>query len=112
MDSFTDTIYYDDHWEGIPTISIEVNGAPPTSPVASATLSFYQERMAGSDLGAPLLVLSSADDGVTISDAANWQMVVPITDVGLPIGKYSCRFRTVNAAGYKRTWFTGTLEII
>ena len=112
MDTYAYTIFYEDTWKGIPLISIAVNDAPPTSPVESATLAFYRERMAGSELGAPLLVLSSAEAQITITSAANWQMVVPKIDVDLPIGKYSFRFRTVDGNSDKQTWFTGTLEII
>lgn len=106
----TEPIYAGDTWPGIPSISIRVNGAPPSDPVASAKLIFFKAEDGPSS---PALTLQSPDD-IHISNSGQWEMDIPPIVLALPPGEWTFRFstETSNEESVIRTWITGTLQIL
>lgn len=93
-----------DTWRGIPSITITVNGAPPTSALASVKMRFSPV----SDNVASAVELTSAAGKITISNAANWIMVIPAQSVpALVAGRWDWQLKTTDAAGSVTTYLAG-----
>lgn len=98
-----------DHFPGIPSLSLQINGAAPASALASARMRFKP-----SDRRPDAAVeLTSGAGKITISSAANWQMTVPVQAVpGLTAGTWKYNLETTNAAGVVQTFLAGELSVL
>jgi hypothetical protein len=101
-----------DEWEGIPSLSITVNGAPPTTPLGIVTMRFKKAGSVPSDV----VQLSSATAGqITILDPANWEISVPPQVVaGHTFGKWVWRLRCqdTSATGRPKTYVADEIEVL
>lgn len=98
-----------DTWEGIPSITIRVNGAAPASDIASVTMRFKQANLVPGDV----VELSSAAGKITIVNANTWEISVPEQLVpGLTHGKWMWRIRITDAAGKKATYLADELCVL
>lgn len=98
-----------DTWNGIGTTNIQVNGAAPTFPVASARMHFRSSPAAAT----PTLALTSADGDIVIDNADTWLMhVIPVTPFPLAAGVWYWDLETTDSAGTVKTYVTGTLHVL
>ncbi len=101
-----------DEWDGIPALSITVNGAPPDAPLAVVTMRF---KKAG-DVPSEVVELTSATAGqITISSAENWEISIPAQIVaGLTRGKWAWRLkcRDNSASGRPKTYLADEITIL
>lgn len=99
-----------DTWDGIPSLTITINGAPPASNLSLVTMRF--KRAGG--LESDVVELTSATPGqITISSAANWQITVPAQIVPtLTTGKWDWRMKFTDAAGKKRTYLADQITVL
>ena len=106
LESFTEG----DTWEGIPSITIAINGAAPVSAMSLVTMRFKKAGLATSTA----VVLTSATPGqITITNAATWTFTVPEQIVtGLTVGKWTWQIRITNAAGVKKTYLADEIEVL
>lgn len=106
----TEPIFTADTWPGIPSIAIRPNGEIPADPLASAKLIFFK---AEDGPNSPALTLDSPT-GVTLVNAATWDLDVPPVILDLGPGEWTFRFSTVStdASATVRTWIVGTLSIL
>lgn len=95
-----------DTWDGITEASLSSTGTQFADPLAAVEMKFF---LAGSNTAA--LTLSSADDEITIADAASWSYVVEPLLMPLAAGQYYWTLRFTDTAGRAVTWLTGTIEI-
>jgi hypothetical protein len=95
-----------DTWDGITEASLSSTGTQFADPLAAVEMKFF---FAGSTTSA--LTLSSADDEITIADAAAWSYVVEPLTMTLAAGQYYWTLRFTDTAGRAVTWLTGTIEI-
>jgi hypothetical protein len=95
-----------DTWDGITEASLSSTGTQFADPLALVEMNFF---VAGSTTSA--LTLSSADDEITIADAATWSYVVEPLTMTLAAGQYSWTLRFTDTADRAVTWLTGTIEI-
>jgi len=106
----TDPIYLGDAWPGIPTIRINVNGAPLPADVASARMIFFSAEHGPE---CPAQVLESPTD-ILIVSADTWELTVPAIVLELGRGKWYFRLATLSEDGpsSSRTWLVGHLLIL
>lgn len=98
-----------DSWDGIPAFTLTVNGVPPASPIDTVTMRFKKSGSQPSEI----ITLSSADDEITIVDAAGWEIEVPQQIVaGLTYGKWDWRIRITDDEGVIKTYVADTIEIL
>lgn len=99
-----------DTWEGIPSVTIRVNGAAPASAMSLVTMRFKKAGAVPSET----VELSSAVSGkITITDAATWVFTVPEQEVpGLTAGKWTWRIRVRDAANKRRTYLSDQIEVL
>lgn len=98
-----------DTWDGIPSLTVTVNGAPPASALTLVTLRF---KKAGA-VPSAVVELSSADGKITITSAPNWQVAVPAQLVqDLTAGKWTWRMKFTNAAGKKVTYLADEITVL
>lgn len=99
-----------DTWDGIPSMTITVNGAAPASALSSVIMRF--KKNGGTD--AELVELTSATPAqITITNAATWTLTVPAQIVaGLTAGKWDWRMKFTDAAGKKRTYLADQITVL
>jgi hypothetical protein len=98
-----------DTWEGIPSLTITINSAPPAVPLALVTMRFKKSG----GLPSEVVELSSADSEITIVSAANWEISIPEQIIpGLTTGKWSWRMKFENTAGEKRTYLSDEITVL
>jgi hypothetical protein len=99
-----------DTWDGIPSLTVTINGAAPASALALVTLRFRKSGGLESDT----VELTSATAGqINITDATNWIITIPPQIVpGLTTGKWTWRMRFQDAAGKKRTFLADEVTIL
>ena len=99
-----------DTWDGIPSLTVTINGAAPASALAVVTMRF---RKSGG-LESETVELTSATAGqINITSAADWIITIPPQIVaGLTTGKWTWRLRFQDAAGKKRTFLADELTIL
>lgn len=101
-----------DEWEGIPALSITVNGAPPTDPLAVVTMRFKKAGSVPSDV----VQLTTANAGeIDISSAANWEITIPPQIVaGLTHGKWTWRIkcRDNSPTGRPKTYLADEITVL
>jgi hypothetical protein len=99
-----------DTWDGIPSITLMINGAPPAEALASVRMRFQRD---GKQLPNYVELTSTVAAQITISSAAGWELVVPPQPVpDLTRGSWSWNLETTDALGAVRTFLQGTLEIL
>lgn len=101
----------EDTWEGMVIGPITINEAAPTYPVVSCRIQF---RLASTKaLGYELNNDPGAGEGnITIDDADTWEFTVPAQFLVMDAGDYEWDFETIDSAGRKRTFYSGTISII
>jgi hypothetical protein len=99
-----------DTWDGIPSLTVTINGSPPASALSQVTMRFAKN---GSE-GEQTVELTSATAGqIDITSAADWIITIPPQIVaGLTTGKWTWRMRFQDAAGKKRTFLADELTIL
>ena len=100
-----------DEWEGIPSLTVTINGAPPASALTLVTMRFKKAN----SLPGEVVELSSADAEITITSAANWGISVPAQVVaGLTYGKWTWRLkcRDNSATGRPKTYLADELTVL
>lgn len=101
-----------DEWEGIPSLTITINGAPPASPLALVTLRF---KKANSLPGEAVELTSATAGQITIVSAANWEISIPAQIVaGLTFGKWTWRLRCRDstADGGPKTYLADEITVL
>lgn len=103
-------IIRDDSWRGIPVIQIIVNASPPAVPVSSAEMIFKKKsKQSTVDL---ILTSSGVSPTIIIEDDVTWEMSIPrIINFPLSTGVWHYVFKTIDADGFKRTYFGGTITL-
>jgi hypothetical protein len=99
-----------DTWDGIPSLTVTINGAAPASALSIVTMRFAK---IGSE-GEQTVELTSATAGqINITNAATWTITVPAQIVpGLTAGKWTWRMRFQDAAGKKRTYLADEITVL
>jgi hypothetical protein len=99
-----------DTWDGIPSLTVTINGSPPASALSQVTMRFAKN---GSE-GEQTVELTSATTGqITIITAGTWTIIIPAQIVpGLTAGKWTWRMRFQDAAGKKRTYLADEVTIL
>ena len=98
-----------DTWRGIPSITITVNGAPPSSALASVRMRFTPV----SNPDATAVELTSAAAKITISSAANWVVVVPKQAVpALVAGRWDWQLKFTDATGTVTTYLADSINVL
>ena len=99
-----------DTWDGIPSLTVTINGAQPSSALSVVTMRFKKSGGNESDV----VELTSATVGqITISNAAAWVVSVPAQIVaGLTAGKWDWRMQFTDAAGKKRTYLAEQITVL
>ncbi len=94
-------------WGGITSIKVRVKstGLPPANALVSCQMIFQN----GNE-GAPLQIISNGN-GITITDAANWEMTVPRQNLALPVGKWDWLFSATDSMGISLPYGRGTIEV-
>lgn len=96
-----------DHWPGLQTVQIKVNGTAPTTALSSVRIRFSKGG------GTAPVELTSATSAITISNAATWIIIVPKQAVaGLTAGRWHYQLKTTDAAGVVATWLCGEVEVL
>jgi len=95
-----------DTFPGLTVDSITINGAAPTSALASVRMDF---RTAPAATSADLSL--SNGSGITIDDAANYGFTVDAFDVALDPALYYFDIETTDADGTIRTYLKGTWQV-
>lgn len=92
-----------DHFPGIPSLSIRVDGAIPASTLTTAVMRFYPAEGNGT-----AVQLSSATAGqITIVSAANWEISIPRQAIaGLTAGRWNAQIKLTNASAVKDTYIS------
>jgi hypothetical protein len=101
-----------DEWEGIPSLTLTINGAAPASPLTLVTMRFKKANALPGDA----VELTSATAGqITIVSAANWEISIPPQIVaGLTFGKWTWRIRCTDATtdGAPKTYLGDVLTVL
>lgn len=94
-----------DHWPGIPSVQIKINGAAPPTALSSARLRFLNS-------GGPAVEIASPT-GIVITNPTTWLMTIPKQAVpGLTAGHWRWQLKTTDAAGVVATWLAGEVEAL
>lgn len=98
-----------DTWRGIPSITITINGAPPSSALTSVRMRFTPV----SNPDAAALELTSAAAKITISNAANWVIVVPPQSVPeLVAGRWDWQLKFTDSLGVVTTYLADSINVL
>lgn len=103
-----DAIFKGDTWPGFPSLILRINDAVPASTIASAELVFFEAEKGLRDTD---LKLESPAD-ITIVSAEEWEVEVPAKILDLETGEWTFRLTIIDATGYRRTYATGTIQIL
>lgn len=98
-----------DHFAGVASISITEDGSPPASALSSARIHFRPSS--SGHRGDPVLELSTAGGGISITSAANWSMQIPQQTLALPAGVFYYDLECTDGAGVVTTFLKGTLTV-
>jgi hypothetical protein len=106
LESFTEG----DTWNGIPSITITVNGSTPASPISTVKMRF---KRSGSVPSTPVELTSATSAQINLTNAPGWVFSVPEQIVaGLTFGDWTWRIRITDAAGKKNTYLTGEITVL
>lgn len=93
-----------DRWNGIPTITILVNGQVPPIALASARMQFRKTAGPGAEL--------TTENGLMgIVSAAGWELSIPAQSLPLVAGRWNYDIETTDIAGTVKTYVAGTILI-
>ena len=99
-----------DLWEGIPALSLTVNGTVPASPIEVVTMRFQR---AGAVPSVAVGLTSATAGQITIVDAANWIIEVPEQVVAsLSYGKWDFQITIKPVGSSKRTYIADTVDVL
>jgi hypothetical protein len=98
-----------DTWVGVPSITIAINGDPPASSLARVAMQFRRRH---TDADALVSLHSGSGGGITIDDAAGWEIAVPPQVLTLDAGSYVYDLETEDATGVIRTYLAGRLTVL
>jgi hypothetical protein len=95
-----------DTWDGINSITINVNGAPVNLTDASIKMEFRQS------IDSPVaLTLSTTDNSIVITNAAEGTILIPARIIEIPFAKYLYDLQVTYSTGVVKTYMSGTWEI-
>lgn len=96
-----------DTWAGISSVTVSDRVAPGN--LASVKMAFTRRPKSNR----PDLELTTANGGITITDAANWVFTVNSGRYALPYGKYFWQIETSDASdpAYVETLLAGEAEV-
>jgi hypothetical protein len=97
-----------DTWAGIPALTVRVNNAAPASALALVRI---QIRRRHDDADALVSLHSGSGGGISIDDAAAWEVSVARRVLDLPAGRYVHDVEFTDAAGEVRTYLAGSLSV-
>jgi hypothetical protein len=99
-----------DTFDGITSLQITVNDAPPPVALASVRAHFRRSKLAA----ATLVELSSEDSPATIviHDSGTWLISIPPGSLDLPVGKAFYDMEFTDTSGRKKTYIAGTIEVL
>ena len=97
-----------DTWDGVPTITITIDDAAPSTALSSVRMHF---RTTAAQKGSPLLELTSAAGDITITSAANWIISIPAQSLDLPVGTLYYDIEFTDTAGTITTYLSGTITV-
>jgi hypothetical protein len=96
-----------DTWDGINSITINVNGVPINLTNADVKMEFRQS------LDSPVvLTLSTADNSIIIVNALNGNIQIPSKKIEVPFGKYFYDLQVTYPNGIVKTYMEGSWEIV
>lgn len=96
-----------DTWDGINSITINVNGVPINLTDAIVKMEFRQ------GLDAPVaLTLSTTDESIIVTNAAQGIISIPPKKIEIPFKKYLYDLQVTYSTGVVKTYMSGTWEII
>jgi len=96
-----------DTWDGILSISININGVPVNLSNSNVKIEFRES------IDSPVvLTLSTANGGVIITNASQGTLQLPSRIIEIPYGKYLYDLQVTFANGVVKTYMSGTWEII
>lgn len=94
-------------WKGVPAIDVQINGANPVNALASAELRFRKQPSE-----TPGLVLTTeSGGGLTITNAATWEIEIPEQSLALSPGTWSYVLVYTDAAGRVVDYLQGTIDV-
>lgn len=96
-----------DTWTGVPSLRVRVNDAAPPSALALVRLQVRRRH----DDAVAMLSLTSADGGIVIGDAAEWELSIPPRQIALAAGRYVYDLEFTDAAGTVKTYLAGTMVV-
>lgn len=100
-----------DTWGGISSLSITVDGSPPSDDLASVKMEFR----AGQTSSETLISLSSSDAAqINITSASDWTFTVPAQDLALLFAQspYTWAIQTTDVNGVRQTYLQGSLQVL
>ncbi len=98
-----------DTWDGIPSITLKINGAAPAAALASARMRFQRD---GRQIPEFVELSSAVGAQIVITSAAGWELTVPPQPVALTRGSWSYNLETTDTAGEVQTFLFGSIEIL
>lgn len=98
-----------DTWNGFNPVSVTVNGSPPSSVLAYASMEFRRTLPPGTQ---PALVLNSNGNGITITNAALATFTVSPVVLNIVPGIYNYYLKTTFADGTSKTYLSGKIEVL
>ena len=96
-----------DTWDGINSITINVNGVPINLTNATVKMEFRQ------NLDTPVaLTLSTTDGSLIVTNAVGGVISIPPKKIEIPFKKYLYDLQVTYSTGVVKTYMSGTWEII
>jgi hypothetical protein len=96
-----------DTWDGINSITINVNGVPINLTNATVKMEFRQ------DLDAPVaLTLTTTNSSIMVTNAVGGIISIPSKKIEVPFAKYFYDLQVTYSTGIVKTYMSGTWEII
>ena len=96
-----------DTWDGISSITINVNGTPINLTNAIVKMEFRQ------DLDAPVaLTLSTTNNSIIVTNAAGGVISIPSKKIEIPFAKYFYDLQVTYSTGVVKTYMSGIWEIV
>lgn len=99
-----------DTWDGIPALTIRVNGVAPAPDISLVKMRFAKADRTG---GVPVELSSAVAGQITITNANNWEVSIPGQLMpGLTAGRWLWRIRITDSTGAKRTYLADEITVL
>lgn len=95
-----------DTWRGVPSLTVTIDDATPTSPLASVRMQF--RKRTGSVVGDEM---STANGRIAILNAASWQVQIGPSAMNLEAGSWPFDIEFTAISGSVYTLLKGTLKV-